>query len=291
MTGRIVAVTGTSTDVGKTIATAALAAVFDDVAVCKPIQTGVLPGEPGDLAVIERLTGSITTAECARYPEPLAPETAARRAGAEPVTLTAVVGAVTELAADHDLTLVEGAGGVLVRLAENLTLLDVAAAVDAEVVVVVQAGLGALNHAELTVDAIRARGLHVAGLIIGAWPAEPDLAMTCNRDDLPRLTGVPVVGVIPDGAGALPPDDFRTAAPAWFDPDWIAADRLDPRGRGDRLLDPRGRSDRLLDPRGRSDEGARVTRGPATRPPDPTTSSTTTAPSPTDHPNMTGVLQ
>ena len=180
MTGRIVAVTGTSTDVGKTIATAALAAVFDDVAVCKPIQTGVLPGEPGDLAVIERLTGSITTAECARYPEPLAPETAARRAGAEPVTLTAVVGAVTELAADHDLTLVEGAGGVLVRLAENLTLLDVAAAVDAEVVVVVQAGLGALNHAELTVDAIRARGLHVAGLIIRAWPAEPDLAVPCR---------------------------------------------------------------------------------------------------------------
>ncbi|HQV20762.1 MAG TPA: ATP-dependent dethiobiotin synthetase BioD, partial [Gordonia sp. (in: high G+C Gram-positive bacteria)] len=152
-------------------------------------------------------------------------------------------------------------------------------------------GLGALNHAELTVDAIRARGLTVAGLIIGAWPSEPDLAMTCNRDDLPRLTGVPVVGVIPDGAGTLSPDDFRAAAPAWFDPDWIAAARLDPRGRGDRLLDPRGRSDRLLDPRGRSDEGARVTRGPATRPPDPTTSSTTTAPSPTDHPNMTGVLQ
>ena len=280
MTGRILAVTGTSTDVGKTIATAALVALFGgsaggDVAVCKPVQTGVLPGEPGDLAVIEDLARPATTAKCARYPEPLAPETAARRAGAEPVALPTIVDTVTGLAADHDLTLVEGAGGVLVRLAENLTLLDVAAAVAAEVVVVVQAGLGALNHAELTVDAIRARGLTVAGLVIGSWPEEPDLATTCNRDDLPRLTGVPVIAVIPAGAGALAPSDFHTAAPTWFDPEWAATRR-----------DPRARRDRLRDPRGGSDEGARGTR--ATRPPDPATSSPTTAP-PTDQ-TTTGVL-
>lgn len=230
MTGRILAVTGTSTDIGKTIATAALAAVAGgSVAVCKPVQTGVLPGEPGDLTVVEHFAGPVTIAECARYPEPLAPETAARRAGADPVTLPAIVRTVTDLAAAHDLTLVEGAGGVLVRLAQNLTLLDVAVAVDAEVVVVVQAGLGALNHAELTVDAIRARGLHVAGLIIGAWPSDPDLAMTCNRDDLPRLTGVPVIGVIPDGAGTLPPDTFRAAATTWLTPDHLTPSPTDHR--------------------------------------------------------------
>ena len=316
MTGRILAITGTSTDVGKTIATAALAAVAGgSVAVCKPVQTGVLPGEPGDLTVIDELAGPATTAECARYPEPLAPETAARRAGAEPVTLPAIVDTVTALAADHDLTLVEGAGGVLVRLAENVTLLDVAAAVDAEVIVVVQAGLGALNHAELTVDAIRARGLTVAGLIIGAWPDDPDLAMTCNRDDLPRLTGVPVIAAIPAGAGTLTPDAFRPAAPTWFDPEWTAHrdlyrdpavgrdPHLDPAVGRDPHLDPAVGRDPHLDPRGRSDEGARVTRGPATRPPDQATSiptnpaPTTTAPAPapptttppTDHPTMTGV--
>ncbi|GAB06347.1 ATP-dependent dethiobiotin synthetase BioD [Gordonia amarae] len=302
MTGRILAVTGTSTDVGKTVATAALAAVArGSVAVCKPVQTGMPPGEPGDLAAVESLAGPVTTAECARYPEPLAPETAARRAGAEPVALRTIVDTVAGLAGDHDLTLVEGAGGVLVRLAENLTLLDVAGAVAADVVVVVQAGLGALNHAELTVDAIRAHGLTVAGLVIGSWPAEPDLAMICNRDDLPRLTGVPVIAVIPAGAGSLTPDEFRAAAPTWFDPEWAAAHRdlhRDPAVGRDPHLDPRGRRDSHLDPRGRSDEGARVTRGPATRPPDPTRAApTTTAPAPappttatpTDHPTMTGV--
>jgi dethiobiotin synthetase len=223
VSGRILAVTGTSTDVGKTIATAALAAAFADgsVAVCKPVQTGMRPGEPGDLAVIDHLAGPVATAECARYPEPLAPETAARRAGAEPVDLPTIIRTVFGLSAAHDLTLVEGAGGILVRLAENLTLLDVAGAVDAEVIVVVHPGLGALNHAELTVSAIRACGLTVAGLIIGSWSAEPDLAMICNRDDLPRLTGVPVIAVIPGGAGALNPADFRHAAPTWFDPRWL----------------------------------------------------------------------
>ena len=51
----------------------------------------------------------------------------------------------------------------------------------------VAAGLGTLNHTELTVDALRARGLAVRGLVIGAWPAEPGLAERCNLEDLPRI--------------------------------------------------------------------------------------------------------
>ncbi|AZG43749.1 dethiobiotin synthase [Gordonia insulae] len=223
--GRVLAVTGTSTDVGKTIVTAALVAAVAHAnlhaAVCKPAQTGVATGEAGDLAVVEALAGPIDTAECVRYPEPLAPDTAARRAAMPALDLDTVTTAVRGLAADHDVTLVEGAGGILVRLAEDLTLLDVAAATDAAVVVVVPAGLGALNHAELTVAAIAARGLRPAGLIIGSWPVEPDLAMVCNRTDLPRLTGVPIVGTIPAGAGALDPAEFRRRAPSWIDPGWL----------------------------------------------------------------------
>lgn len=228
--GRALLVTGTSTDVGKTIVTAALACaaggsasgVGVGVAVCKPAQTGVEPGEPGDLATVAHLAGVVDVVECARYPEPLAPETAAMRAGLAPLDLSTIVEAVTELVSTHRLTLVEGAGGVLVRLAPDLTALDVAHAVGAEAVVVVQAGLGALNHAELTVEALRARGIRPAGLVIGSWPRDPDLAMRCNRVDLPRLTGVPVVGVIPAGVGELEPDQFRAAAPTWFDPDFVA---------------------------------------------------------------------
>ncbi|GAA1482944.1 dethiobiotin synthase [Gordonia sinesedis] len=223
----VLAVTGTTTDVGKTIVTAALAAAVRaagrTVAVAKPAQTGVGPDDPGDLAVITRLAGPMTTAECVRYPDPLAPDTAARRAGLPPLTAAAVTDAVAGLSAGHDLTVVEGAGGILVRLADDYTLLDVASDIGADVLVVVPAGLGALNHAELTVDAVRRADLHPAGLVIGAWPADPDLAMRCNRTDLPRLTGVPIVGAIPAGAGEDDPTAFRAAATGWFDADWLAA--------------------------------------------------------------------
>ncbi|MGJ0120899.1 dethiobiotin synthase [Williamsia sp. MIQD14] len=221
----VVVVTGTSTDVGKTVATAALAAIAFDagltVAVCKPVQTGVGADEPGDLAEVERLAGVATLVECARYPEPLAPETAATRAGMAMVALDDITAAVTEAAGHHDLVLVEGAGGVLVRLATDLTLLDVAAALDAPVVVVADGGLGTLNHTELTVDALRGRGLTAAGIVIGSWPTDPDLATRCNRDDLPRLTGVAVAGVVPAGAGAMTRPEFTSRAPSWFDTEWV----------------------------------------------------------------------
>ncbi|MDL9937448.1 dethiobiotin synthase [Gordonia sp. ABSL1-1] len=222
---RVLAVTGTSTDVGKTVATAALAAAAVAaglrVAVCKPVQTGVAAGDPGDLAEVTRLAGELTVAECARYRDPLAPDTAARREGATQVSRADIADTVTRLARTHDLTLVEGAGGVLVRLADDLTLLDVAADCADGIVVVSQPGLGALNHAELTVGAIVAAGVRPAGLIIGSWPQQPDLAMTCNRNDLPRLTGVPVVGVLPAGVGGSSHPDFAARAPGWFDRDWL----------------------------------------------------------------------
>ncbi|MFT3662072.1 MAG: dethiobiotin synthase [Gordonia sp. (in: high G+C Gram-positive bacteria)] len=218
--GAVLVVTGTSTDVGKTVAVAALAAAARAdglrVAVCKPAQTGLVPGEPGDLAAVVRLAGELPCAEVVRYAEPLAPETAARRAGAPHLRIDEVCETVEHLRREADLVIVEGAGGVLVRLAPDLTLLDVAAAFDAPMLVVTDPGLGTLNHTELTVDTIRATGCEPAGLVIGAWPTDPDLATTCNVDDLPRLTGVPIVAVVPAGAGAHDPTDFQAAAPTWL---------------------------------------------------------------------------
>ncbi|KAA0021025.1 dethiobiotin synthase [Antrihabitans cavernicola] len=222
----VLVVTGTSTDVGKTVVTAALAAIADRadrrVAVCKPGQTGVAPGDSGDLSEIARLSGVDRTLELARYPEPLAPDTAARRSGLPPLTLDGVVDAVRELDADNDLTLVEGAGGLLVRLGENFTLADVAGALAAPVVVVASASLGTLNHSELTVRALAAEGLDCTGLVIGSWPARPDLAQQCNITDLPRVCGVDLVGSVPAGSGALARSAFRSEAPRWFDSSWSA---------------------------------------------------------------------
>ncbi|MEC3958517.1 dethiobiotin synthase [Nocardia sp. CDC153] len=221
---RMLFITGTSTDVGKTIATAALAATAATagarVAVCKPAQTGVAPGEPGDLAEITRLSGVSRTLELARYPEPLAPDTAARRCGRPLLTLAETVAGI-ESCADADLILVEGAGGLLVRIGD-FTLLDLAQKLGAPVLLVAAAGLGTLNHSELTTRALAAAGVECAGLVIGSWPAEPDLASECNRVDLPAVTGVDLVGSIPAGAGSWTADEFGAAAPSWFDPAWRA---------------------------------------------------------------------
>jgi len=210
----IVVVTGTGTDVGKTVVTAAVAALAPGrVAVLKPAQTGVAPGEPGDLAVVVRLVPGVTTRELARYPDPLAPATAARRAGRPPVRPEAAASAALELADDHDLVLVEGAGGIAVRFDDDGgTLADVAAKLGAPVLVVVAAGLGTLNHTELTVAALRRRGLPCLGVVVGAWPALPDLAARCNLADLPAVTGVPLLGAVAEGAGALDPGAFASTA-------------------------------------------------------------------------------
>ena len=105
--------------------------------------------------------------------------------------------------------IVEGAGGLLVRLdTEDGTLLDLAAGLARRPTPSrwswsSAAGLGTLNHTELTVGALRARGLEPAGLVLGSWPAEPGLAEQCNLEDLPRVTGVPLLAVVPEGSGAL----------------------------------------------------------------------------------------
>ena len=213
----ITIITGTGTDVGKTVAVAALAA--REVAaghaprVVKPAQTGEPEGS-GDVATVQRLTGVDDLHEFARYPEPLAPATAARRAGLDLRDLGETAGRIRALD-DGRPVLVEGAGGLRVRLAE-WTIADLAAELGAPVLVVTSTGLGSLNHAELTTRELARRGLECAGLIGGSLPAEPDLATRCNADDLPAVTGVPVRAWIPAGAGSLRRERFLAEAPGWF---------------------------------------------------------------------------
>ncbi|MDK0518166.1 dethiobiotin synthase [Streptomyces sp. ML-6] len=216
----VLVVTGTGTEIGKTIVTAAVAAVRPDrsVAVLKPAQTGLAPDEPGDAAEAARLAGDhVTAVELARFPEPLAPATAARRAGLPPVRPYEIADAAEKLATEHDLVLIEGAGGLLVRFDdEGATLADAARLLAAPVLVVTPAGLGTLNTAALTSEALRARGLECRGLVVGSMPAEPDLAARCNLVDLPVVTGAPLLGAVPAGAGALAPADFRARSGSWL---------------------------------------------------------------------------
>lgn len=212
-------VTGTDTNVGKTVATAALACCARllgiDVAVCKPVQTG--SPHDDDLADIARLSGVARVSGRWRYPEPLAPRAAADRAGMTLPTRDELVNSVR--AVDADLTLVEGAGGLLVEIGQGVTLRDVAVQLGVPVLIVVHPGLGTLNHTALTLEALAFRGISCAGLVIGSWPTDPGAAEQDNREALARLA--PVRAVLPAGAGVMSAAEFEAMSSSAFDSDWV----------------------------------------------------------------------
>ncbi len=220
-------ITGTGTGVGKTIATAALAAAAHgsglEVAVCKPVQTGSGWAGDGDddLAEVARLAGVTKLVSVARYPEPLAPAAAAERTGLPLPSADQILAAIRAADRPGALTLVEGAGGLLVELAASgVTLRHLAAELDAPVLVVTQPGLGTLNHTALTLESLEAKGLRCAGLVIGSWPVAPGVAETYNREALARLA--PVRAALPEGAGGWSPGRFATMSRQAFDAEWVA---------------------------------------------------------------------
>jgi dethiobiotin synthetase len=211
-----VLITGTDTGVGKTIVTAAIAAAAQAsglrVAVIKPGQTGT----PSDIDVITRLASPDTTRTLASYPEPMSPLAAATVASMKPLELYEVVDAIRAEADKHDLVLVEGTGGLLVPMGvrpsgESWTLADLATTLGVSTIVVARAGQGTLNHTALTLEALARRGVP-AGVVIGAWPTEPDLVNWANFSELvPHL-----IGALPGDAGRMDPGVFRRSAPGWL---------------------------------------------------------------------------
>ncbi|WP_068177700.1 dethiobiotin synthase [Mycobacterium sp. UM_CSW] len=219
----VLVVTGTGTGVGKTVVTAALACHARqaglDVAVCKPVQTGTDAGDD-DLAEVGRLSGVTELVGLARYPLPMAPAAAAEQAGTALPTGEQVLRLIGDLDRPGRLTLVEGAGGLLVQLADpGVTLRDLAVRLGAAALVVVGAELGTLNHTALTVEALAAQRVPCAGLVIGSWPARPGLVETSNRSALAMLA--PVRAALPAGAASRP--DFAAMSADAFDRDWVTA--------------------------------------------------------------------
>lgn len=217
-------VTGTGTAVGKTVATAALACCARlagiDVAVCKPVQTGITEGDD-DLAEVTRLSGVDRVVGSWRYPEALAPVAAAQRAGLplpNRVELDVFLRVVDH---SHQLTLVEGAGGLLVEIGDGgVTLRDLAKDAHGSVVVVVEAGLGTLNYTALTLEALETQDVPCAGLVVGAWPAEPGPVEIGNREALAKMA--PLRAVLPAGAAAMTREQFEQMSGSAIDRDWLA---------------------------------------------------------------------
>lgn len=194
-------VTGTDTGVGKTVATACLATAArrrGSVIAAKPVASGVEAGAGEDAEALALAAGHAPLA-FATFRAAVSPHRAARLEGR--TVPRDLLDRVAGLRADT--VLVEGVGGFLVPvcLETGLWVADLARATGGRVLVVAADRLGVLNHALLTVRAVRDAGLEVAALVLNRGAAPPDAARPYNLDDLREILGVPVV--------PLPPIDRR----------------------------------------------------------------------------------
>ena len=201
-------VTGTDTDVGKTVIAAAIARTLrlagERVAVLKPVATGCRRDREGLISDdAELLAAASDTPQpldliCPnRYHEPLAPSVAARRAH-QPIDYRAIDNAVRLAAGDATCFVVEGAGGAMTPIDQHHTMLDLIKASGAAAVIVAHAKLGTINHTLLTLQALSAVGVRIAGVVINNYPT--DLVGTAEETapaEIERLGRVPVLAIVP----------------------------------------------------------------------------------------------
>ena len=202
-------ITGTDTGVGKTVIAGAIAQWFArrgaQVAVCKPIATGCAHRREGlvseDAEFLASCADSRHSLELIcpqRYVEPLAPAVAAERAD-EPIDWQTIDLSIQQMCVGSSVMIVEGVGGVAVPLDAQTTVLNLANWLQLPAIVVARPGLGTINHTLLTVAALRAAGVEVAGVVINRYPAEnAGLAEETNADAIERWSNVPVLCLVPD---------------------------------------------------------------------------------------------
>ena len=209
-------ITGTDTDVGKTWVAAGLTAAMRQQGVkavyFKPIQSGCPEADghlvPTDADFARRLAGlteplNVLTPIALRLP--LAPGVAAAQAGVT-VDLERIAAGLRDLAGRYDFFVVEGAGGLYVPLVgTHFLVLDLIRWLGLPLAVVAKSGLGTINHTVLTVKAAQAVGIKVAGVILNRYPDNPGLAAATNPGVIEALTGVPILGKLPEVADLTSP--------------------------------------------------------------------------------------
>lgn len=212
-------VVGTDTDVGKTVVAAGLIAGLRarglDVGAWKPVQSGCRPGEPTADSHVLRAGGALPEAETDiaswSFRAALTPLLAARLEGIA-LTLDDVARAGEQVARRHEVTVVEGAGGLIVPVGDDWTIADLAVRLALPLIVVARPGLGTINHTLLTVDYARRRGLEVAGVILNGYadgvpravgsfaelsPAEAHDSVNSNPLLIEQFGHLPILGRVP----------------------------------------------------------------------------------------------
>jgi dethiobiotin synthetase len=211
-------ITGTDTGVGKSVLSAALLAAMSEagerVRAHKPVVTGLddSPGEwPADHVLLGAVAG-MDPEEVAplRYGPAASPHLAAELAG-EPIERQALIerarGAAARAKAEDATLIVEGVGGLLVPLADDLNVLDLALELSLPLLITARPGLGTINHALLTLRATLAAGLEVRAVVLTPWPtesAELTPLERSNRETIARLGEIEVVGLPLVSSPSLP---------------------------------------------------------------------------------------
>lgn len=201
---------------------AALAARGRRVAAFKPVVTGLdepLDGWPPDHELLAGAAGAGQAPEEVapyRFGPPASPHYAAELAGAG-VDPAALVHAARAAADGTDLLVVEGVGGLLVPLTAGYMVRDLAVDLALPVVVAARTGLGTINHTLLTVEAARAAGLVVAGVVMTPWPEDPAGIERSNRATVERLCGVTVSGLPATAPEALGEAGKILPVECWLD--------------------------------------------------------------------------
>jgi len=205
--GQAILITGTDTGVGKTFFSCGLARWLKfcgyKVGVMKPAETGCVTRDgvlyPEDAWRLREASGCVETIEkiCPyRLPEPLAPSIAAERAGVK-IDIDRLLAVFEAIKSAHDITLVEGAGGLMVPLVPSYTFADFARVAKLPIIVVAANKLGVINHLLLSLEHASCKGLTLLGYILNRLSNLPSLAAETNREVLVGLTGVPCLGELP----------------------------------------------------------------------------------------------
>ncbi|MBI5098148.1 MAG: dethiobiotin synthase [Nitrospirae bacterium] len=200
-------ITGTDTGVGKTFVSVGLLKALKETGlnVCpmKPVETGckvhrgkLIPEDTLKLVKAAQISEPVDLVNPYRFRQPLAPAIASELEGAV-IIRKKIISAYNKLSNKYDITIIEGAGGIMVPIWKNYLFLDLIKDIALPIIIVSRPGLGTINHTLLTIEAARNRGIDIIGVIINCFAnIKKDVSVKTNPQMIEKLTGVPVLGTV-----------------------------------------------------------------------------------------------
>ena len=200
-------ITGTGTDIGKTVITAGIADLAiqngKKCSVIKPIQTGT-ETYPTDICEVRKMVPKVmdipeTDSIKYSYKLPASPHLAAAEEN-DKIKIHELTQYIKkrEKKFNPDILLIEGAGGVLVPINENETFLDLLKELNIPVILTTLAGLGTINHTLLSISVLKSANIEIAGIIVNKMPKNPTIIEKDNIRIIEKMSGIPIIAIIGD---------------------------------------------------------------------------------------------